>query len=105
MNKVYKITYACGGKDSIDTENIDKISKKFGSDVESNKLHNPKFGDIIFYDVWRAMALSKDPIEADRKYWLRTDLVNQDFAPQVKLNIVKKSFSKLMFFIFKRIMK
>lgn len=105
MNKVYKITYACGGKDSIDTENIDKISRKFGKDVESEKLHSPKFGDIIFYDVWRTMALSKDPIEADRKYWHETDLVNHDFAPQVGLNIVKKSFSKLMFFIFKRVMK
>ena len=105
VNKVYKITYACGGKDSIDEDNINKISKKFASDVESGKLHSPKFGDVLFYNVWRAMALSKDPIGADSKYWIETDLVNHDFAPEVKLNIVKKAFSKIMFFVFKKVMK
>ena len=105
VNKVYKITYACGGKESIDAENINKISKKFAADIESNKMNSPKFGDIIFYNVWRAMALSQDPIEADRDYWFKTGLVNHDFAPEVKLGIVKKSFSKLMFFIFKKVMK
>lgn len=105
VNKVYKVTYACGGKDSIDVENIDKISRKFAADVESGKMHSPKFADVLYYNIWRAMAVSKDPIEADRDYWLKTDLVNHDFAPEVKLNIVKKLFSKLMFFIFKRVMK
>lgn len=105
VNKVYKITYACGGKDSIDVENINKVSKKFGSDVESGKLHSPKFGDVLFYNVWKAMALSKDPIEADRDFWLERDLVNHDFAPEVRLNTVKKLFSKVMFFIFRKVMK
>ena len=105
VNRVYRITYACGGKDSIDTENIDKISKKFAGDVESGKLHNPKFGDVLYYNVWRAMAFSDEPIEADKEFWFRTGLANHDFAPEVKLNPVKKLFSKVMFFIFKRVMK
>ena len=105
VNKVYKITYACGGKDYIDEENIDNVSRKFAGDVESGKMHSPKFADVLYYNIWRALAVSQDPIEADRKYWFETDLVNHDFAPEVKLNIVKKSFSKLMFFIFKRVMK
>ena len=105
VNKVYKITYACGGKDSIDVENINKVSKKFGSDVESGKLHSPKFGDVLFYNVWKAMALSKDPIEADRDFWIERDLVSHDFAPEVRLNTVKKLFSKVMFFIFRKVMK
>jgi multimeric flavodoxin WrbA len=105
VNKVYKITYACGGKDSLDVKNIDEVSKKFADDVESKKLHNPKFGDIVFYDVWKAMALSDDPIKADRDFWFRNNLVNHDFSPEVKLNIFKKSFSKVMFFILKRFIK
>ena len=105
INKVHEITYACGGKDSIDTENINKISRKFKEDVESNKLHSPKLGDIIFYDVWKAMAVSKNPIEADRKYWFENDLISHDFAPEVKLNILKKAFSKLMFFVMKKVIK
>ena len=94
VNKVYKITYACGGKDYIDEENIDKVSRKFAGDVESGKMHSPKFADVLYYNIWRALAVSRDPIEADRDYWFETDLVSHDFSPEVKLNIVKKSFSK-----------
>ena len=104
VNKVYKITYACGGKDFIDKDNINKTAQKFANDVESGKLHSPKLMDIVFYNVWRVMALSKDPIEADKKYWFETGLVNYDFAPEVKLNIVKKAFAKLMFNVLKRVM-
>lgn len=105
VNKVYKITYACGGKDSLDVKNIDDVSQKFARDVESGKLHNPKFGDIVFFNVWKAMAFSKDPIKADRQFWFNNDLASHDFAPEVNLNILKKLFSKVMFFILKRVMK
>lgn len=105
VNKVYKITYSCGGKDSIDEENVNKISQKFAKDVESKKLHNPKFSDILFYNVWRSLVFTKKSIEVDKEYWVETGLVNQDFAPEVKLNIVKKVFSKMMFFVLKRVMK
>ena len=105
VNKVYKITYACGGKDSLDVKNINDISQKFARDVESGKLHNPKFGDIVFFNVWKAMAFSKDPIKADREFWFNNDLASHDFAPEVKLNIAKRLFSKVMFFILKRVMK
>ena len=103
VNKVYKLAFACGGKDSLETEKIDKTAKKFRDDVESGKLHSPKVMDIVFYDVWKAMALSDDPIEPDKKYWHDTGLVNHDFAPQVKLGIFKKLFSKIMFMILKRV--
>ena len=52
VNKVYKITYAYGAKDLPDIKNIDEISKKFGKDVESKKLHGPKLGDIVFFEVF-----------------------------------------------------
>lgn len=105
VNKVYKIAYACGGKDSVDEKSIDKIAKKFADDVESKKLHSPKFGDIVYFNVWKAMAFMKVPIEADKKFWFNTGLVNYDFSPDVKLNIVKKGFSKLMFFVLRRVIK
>ncbi len=104
VNKVYKISFACGGKDSLDTKAIDKIAKRFSDDVESGKLHSPKMMDIIFYNVWRRMALSDDPIEADKIYWQQSGLINHDFAPEVKLGIFKKLFSKIMFAIFKKVM-
>ncbi len=105
FNKNYKITYACGGKDDINREEINKISQKFHKDVSSKKLHSPKLMDLIFYNVWRAMALSEDPIEADAKYWENTGLVNHDFAPNINLGILKKAFAKIMFSILKKVMK
>ncbi|WP_405306761.1 flavodoxin family protein [Methanobrevibacter sp.] len=105
VNKVYKIAMACGGKDALETKQIDKVSQKFAADVESGKMHSPKFGDIVFFDVWKAMAVSSDPIKADAEFWHKSDLVNHDFAPEVKLNPLKKLFSKLMFLIMKKVMK
>lgn len=103
FNKVYNIAMACGGKEHLETKDIDKTSKKFLTDLKSGKLHSPKFTDVLFYNIWRAMALVDDPIPADAKYWNETGLINHDFSPMVKLNIVKKTFAKLMFFIFKRV--
>lgn len=105
FNKVYKLAYACGDKDYLETEKIDKISKKFFNDLKSKKLHSPKFMDIIFYNLWRAMALSKEPIRVDKEYWENTGLVNYDFAPSIKLSLIKKIFSKILFFILKRVIK
>lgn len=102
FNKVYKIAIACGGKDHLETKDIDKTAEGFEKDMESRKLHNPKFKDILYYNVWRALALHEDAIQPDKEYWQSTGLVNHDFAPIVKLNILKKIFAKLMFFIFKR---
>ena len=59
--------------------------------------------DLIFYNVWKAMAIREDAIQPDKEYWHSTGLVNYDFAPIVKLNIIKKAFSRLIFFILKRI--
>ena len=105
VNKVYKIAFACGGKDIIETSKIDKESKKFCKDLESRKLHSPKFMDIVFFNVWKAMAVSDNSIEPDEEYWKNTGLVNHDFAPEVKLNPFKKLFSKMLFFILKRVIK
>lgn len=103
VNKVYKIAIACGGKDSIDTSKYDKTVEKFFRDVESNKLYSPKFGDITYFNIWKALNYTGEPIPADRKFWTGTGLINQDYGSQVKLNIVKKLYSKIIFQIFKRV--
>ena len=105
FNKVYKVTYACGGKETLETKDIDKTAQKFSDDVKSGKLHSPKFGDVLFFNVWKAMAITKNPIPADKKFWLDTELIDYDFGKEVKLNPVKKVFSKLMFFILKNVIK
>lgn len=96
---------ACGGKETLEVNEINKVSQKFRDDLKSGKLHSPKLNDIVFYNVWRSMALSKNPIKADREFWIKTDLINQDFSPEVKMNLFKKAFSKAMFFILKRAIK
>ncbi|WP_407380242.1 flavodoxin family protein [Methanobrevibacter sp.] len=103
VNKVYKIAIQCGGKDSLETSKIDKTSRKFRKDVESGKMHSPKLGDIIFFDVWKAMAITDDPIKADKEFWFETGLVNNDFSPDVKLGFFKRIFSRIMFNIMKRV--
>ena len=105
FNKVYKVGIACGGKEQLETKEIDKATNEFKKDMESNKLHNPKFMDIVFYNVWRVMALSEDPLEVDAEYWKSTGLVDYEFAPIVKLNPIKKGFGKIMFFILKKVIK
>ncbi|WP_295602186.1 flavodoxin family protein [uncultured Methanobrevibacter sp.] len=105
VNNVCKIAMACGGKETLETDEIDKVSRKFKRDVESGDLHGPKFNDIVFYNVWRAMAVSENPIEVDRKFWIENDLINHDFSPMVGMNVFKRLFSKLMFFILRRVMK
>lgn len=103
VNKVYKLAFACGGKDHLETEKINKIAIKFKNDVESKKLHSPKAMDIIFHEVWRVMSSKEDGIKADVEYWDKTDLINNDFSPKVKLGIFKKIFAKLMFNILKKV--
>ncbi|WP_458456651.1 flavodoxin family protein [Methanobrevibacter sp.] len=105
VNKVFKIAIACGGKDSLETDKVDSLVSKFAKDAESHKLSNPKFMDIVFFNVWKAMALSDDPLEADKEYWFKTGLVNHDFSPAVKLSIVKKAFSKALSFILRRVIR
>lgn len=105
FNKVYRIAITCGGREFLDTKDIDKVSREFGEDVESSKLHSPKIKDIFYYQVWRAMALIDNPIKADKEYWFGTGLVYHDFAPEVKLNIFKKVIAKVMFKILRKMIK
>lgn len=105
VNKSYKIGIACGGKDELETKKIDSVALKFKKDIESKKLHSPKFMDILYFNIWKALAFTEDPIKADRDYWFNTGLVNYDYGPGVNLNIIKKAFSKTMFFMFRKIMK
>lgn len=105
FNHSYRIAIACGGKDKFDNKTINSTAQKFEKDLKSNKMHSPSFKDLVYFNVWKAMASSKDPIPADAQYWRQSGLINYDFSPEVKLNIFKKTFSKIMYNILKRVMK
>lgn len=105
VNRTYKIAIACGGKDSLETKGIDSVAIKFGKDTDSMKFHSPKLADLFYFNLWKALACSKDPIKADKEYWFNTGLVNHDYGPGVELNIAKKAFSRILFFIFKKVIK
>ena len=47
----------------------------------------------------------KFSIEKDKEYWNETELINYDFAPEIKLGIFKKIFSKLTFFMMQMVIK
>ena len=105
FNKNYKLAFALGGREHFEAKEISKInrtSQKFRMDVESKKLHSPKFMDLIFYNAWRALAQSDNPNKTDQEYWENSDLANHEFAPIVKLNIIKRICGKIFFFMFKR---
>lgn len=103
VNKVYKIALTCGGKETLETSKIDKTSIKFKKDTESKKLHSPKFVDLFYFNLWKSLAVSDNPLEADAEFWKITGLVNYDYGAEVKLNIIKKAFGKIIFNFFKRV--
>ena len=104
FNKNYKIAIKCGGKESLETKDIDKVSRKFGEDVKSGNMHAPKFMDILYYNIWRALASSNDPIIADKIYWENSGLIEHEFSPVVKLNPIKKAFAKVIYSVMKKVM-
>ena len=98
VNKAYKISFKCGGKDSFDKDKVKKVCKKFQSD----KLSQPGFKDILYYNVWRAMAKTEG-LKADTEYWNSTGLIKYEYSPSIKLNIIKKIFGKIIYSIFLKI--
>ncbi|WP_407377629.1 flavodoxin family protein [Methanobrevibacter sp.] len=102
VNRTHKIAIAVGGKDLSEFREIDKVALKFASD---NKLRSPKLSDIVFFNVWKVMATSSNPIEADKEFWYSTGLVNHDFSPDVKLGFFKTVFSKFIGFVMHRVLK
>ena len=103
VNKVYKIALTCGGKETLETSKIDKTSIMFKKDTESKKLHSPKFVDLFYFNLWKSLAVSDNPLEADAEFWKNAGLVNYDYGAEVKLNIIKKVFGKIIFKFFKRV--
>lgn len=104
VNKVHKLSLACGGAETLDTKPIDKVAGEFGKDVESQKLHSPKLMDIIFYNAWRTMIVNEDLTPTDIRYWHENGLVDNAFSPEVNLGAFKKTIGKLMFAVLKRVM-
>ncbi|WP_461463650.1 hypothetical protein, partial [Methanobrevibacter sp.] len=61
-------------------------------------ISQPGFKDIVYYNVWRVMAKTEN-IKKDTEYWNNTGLINHEFSPEIKLNIIKKIFGKIIYSI------
>ena len=96
VNNIYKLHFACGGKDSLEKDKINKTAKKFARDVESKKMHSPKFSNIISYNVWRAMACCDDPIPADKKYCLKTIKMMNKIIVSIVITLVLPKLVKVL---------
>lgn len=94
VNKVYKLSFKLGGKDKFDKNKVKKVCEKFKSD----NLSQPGFKDIVYYNIWRVMAKTEN-IKRDTEYWNNTGLINHEFSPEIKLNIIKKIFGKIIYSI------
>lgn len=110
FNRVYNLAINCYSLDykpSLKVINeINRISEKFYRDLKYEKLYSPSLKWIIIYNVWRALAF-KNPDEnfPDKKYWIKTNLINHSFAPIVKIGKFKQFLGNLFFKLFKIIIK
>jgi multimeric flavodoxin WrbA len=107
FNKVYKIAMPVHQQNlkEKDIEKINKTSMKWYNDLKSGKLHNPSFKAILYYNLWKRMSTSSNPIELDNRYWTFTRLKDYYFAPNVPLNPLKKVFGILISGLFGKIFK
>jgi multimeric flavodoxin WrbA len=108
FNEVYSLPIVRMGANEL-TEKMKYrcqiTAKKFYKDVKSKKLHNPSFKRIFFYQLWRNASIASTAPEADHNYWQKSGLVKHEFAPIIKINIVKRIFSKAVYSMFSKLMK
>lgn len=78
----------------------DKIALNFFKSIKQGTLKSPSMKALSMYNIWRAMA-SSNTIEYDSNYWRENNLLNDEFHPKIRCNILKK----LPFKIFYKIMK
>lgn len=108
FNKVYKIAITNHGNTEISEKldkKIDSIANSFYNDVTLNKTYVPSFKRVFYYNMWRKMNDSTNSLEADHNYWRDSDLANYVFSPDVKMNFLKKSFGKVLYFILDKFIK
>lgn len=106
FNKVYKIPVVISRSNEEKlNKKIDSISNSFYNDIKNNKIHSPTFKDIFYHTMWRAMSGRTNALKKDKEYWQSTGLKYHDFAPEVKLPLFKRIFTKCLYSILSHVFK
>lgn len=86
-----------------DIKKCAKISEKFCRDLCSQKLHSPKFGVLIPFNLFRGMSRDYRPgTEYETKdgvYWDETGLADKTYFPAVPMPMHKKIFGNMFYFL------
>ena len=105
FNSVYSLSVIRMGANDLN----DKMRKKCRLSAQklykaaTSELRQPSFKRVFFYQVWRASSINNSG--ADHDYWEKSGLVKYDYAPIIKLGIIKRIFAKAMFNLLKKAMK
>lgn len=86
-----------------DRKKITKISNKFYKDVSSGRLHPPKTGQIISYNMFRGLGLAyvegTEYATADGNYWTDPARAGRLYDASTKLPVCKKPLGYLFYHI------
>lgn len=76
---------------------LDKEALKFKKSLDKGERYEPKFTQLVRFNLWREKALSsKDFYPGDYAYWSREDLINANYFYPIKINRVRKVLLKVI---------
>lgn len=82
-------------------EKAKRLAGGFYRDVASGKLHAPKFGVLIPFNLFRGMRFDYAPGKAyateDGVYWQKMGLEKAVYAPGVPLGIFRRAFGSMFY--------
>lgn len=110
FNWVDRLPVRCGG---LDYQPDDKTLKRIKRAAEnlyvrgtSKQLQGPSYKKVVFFNVWRAMALyGKKENSADFRYWQATELDKYPFSPACPPSFGKKAIGNTVYWLAKKVMK
>ena len=98
-----------GGTISRSGRNINKpIEEKelaqFIKLIESEgRSYSPSFKEIYTYNIQRALATNIFPV--DKEYWVNKELIDKEYFPNTKLNIVQKVYGEGIYKLLTKVIK
>lgn len=105
FNRVNCLPVIRTGATEPDAKVLQKCREAAGrlyGDTASGRLRAPSLKRVFYYQLWRAMSLSREG--ADRDYWAESGLARHAFAPGVPLGPAKKLYGKAVFAMLKKMM-
>lgn len=79
------------------SKRFDKESSKFMASLAKGKEYEPKFSQIVRFNLWRIKALkSQDVYPGDFRYWSNDFLTNSNYFYPVKVSWIKNMLIKLI---------